>query len=67
MKPDFSIRAWGYRTDLSDPVVKKLYFRYKRWKGIPEWCPLSDQERHEFDTYVMSHFARGKNSAKKDR
>ena len=59
MAPDFTIRAWGYRTDLNDPEIRDLYYRYKAWKGIPRWCPLSDGERHEFDTLVMRFYATG--------
>lgn len=58
MAPDFSIRAWGYRTDLNDPEIRELYFRFKAWKNIPRWCPLPDQERHEFDTWVMRYYAK---------
>ena len=58
MPPDFQIGAYGYRTDLNDPEIRDLYFRFKAWKGIPEWCPLEDRERYEFDSWVMRYYAR---------
>ena len=44
---------YGYRLDISDPTIKPLYERYKRWKRIPPWCPLTDEERHEFEAYIL--------------
>lgn len=36
---------YGYQLDLKDPLVQKLYWRYKDKHHIPHWCPLSDEER----------------------
>lgn len=44
---------YGYRVDISEPETQKLYRRYKKWKGIPAWCPLSDAERFEFERYIL--------------
>ena len=33
---------YGYQLDLKDPLVQKLYWRYKDIHHIPHWCPLSD-------------------------
>lgn len=44
---------YGYRVDISEPETQKLYQRYKKWKGIPSWCPLSDEERLEFERYIL--------------
>ncbi len=44
---------YGYKVDISDPKIKPLYERYKKRKGIPSWCPLSDDERLEFESYVL--------------
>lgn len=41
-----------YRVDIRQPKNRALYERYKKWKGIPSWCPLSDDERIEFEDYV---------------
>ena len=46
---------YGYQVDISDPKIKELYFRYKKWKKIPSWCPLSDDERFEFESYILKH------------
>ena len=44
---------YGYRLNVSDPEIKPLYDRYKKWKDIPVWCPLSDKERLEFEDYIL--------------
>ena len=44
---------YGYRVDISEPETQKLYQRYKKWKGIPSWCPLSDDERAEFEDMIL--------------
>lgn len=54
-----------YLTDLTDPEIKNLYDRYKRWKGIPVWCPLSDPERHEFDMYALNYLKKKKEQKEK--
>lgn len=43
---------YGYTLNINHPVVYPLYMRYKRWKGIPVWCPMSDGERIEFEGYL---------------
>lgn len=52
---------YGYCVDISEPKIKELYIRYKKWKGIPIWCPLSDNERFEFEDYILG---RSKNDSK---
>lgn len=44
---------YGYKVDISAPKIKPLYERFKKWKGIPPWCPLSDEERLEFESYII--------------
>lgn len=44
---------YGYRVDISHPQIKPLYERFKKWKGVPDWCPLSDDERKEFENYIL--------------
>ena len=44
---------YGYRVDISTPEVAELYARFKKWKNIPSWCPLSDKERFEFESYIL--------------
>lgn len=45
--------VYGYQIDISHPSIKPLYDRFKKWKGIPDWCPLSDEERFEFESYIL--------------
>lgn len=44
---------YGYQIDITHPKIKPLYKRYKKWKEIPDWCPLSDNERLEFEGYIL--------------
>lgn len=44
---------YGYRIDISHPKIKPLYERFKKWKGIASWVPLSDEERKEFENYIL--------------
>ena len=43
---------YGYRTNLRHPRVYRWYLAYKRKLGLPEWCPLSDAQRIEFDERI---------------
>lgn len=52
--------CYGYKVDISDPKIKPLFERFKKWKGIPEWCPLSDKERLEFEGYILGDIKNGK-------
>lgn len=42
-----------YKININLPKRQELYLRFKKWKGIPKWCPLSDEERKEFEDYVL--------------
>lgn len=44
---------WGYQINVNHPKMRPLYGRFKRWKGIPSWCPLGDEERREFEGWVL--------------
>ena len=44
---------YGYRADIFAPELAELFKRYKKWKNIPDWCPLSDKERFEFESYIL--------------
>lgn len=52
---------YGYQLDLKDPLVQKLYWRYKDKRHIPHWCPLSDDERMDFEAQVMEWWERRSN------
>lgn len=52
-----------YKTDLNDPKIRELYDRFKKWKNIPPSEPCSDEEREEFERYVLK---RGKQEKLKE-
>lgn len=56
----FPPNKYGYQINISHPKINKLYRRYLKWKGIPEWCPLSDKERFEFEAYIFDLVDKGK-------
>ena len=45
---------YGYRINIMHPKIEPLYQRIKKWKGVPDWCPLSDAERFEFESYILN-------------
>jgi len=47
-----SKNPYGYTLNINNPVIFSYYMRFKRWKGVPVWCPLSDGERAEFEKYM---------------
>ena len=47
-----SRNPYSYILNINHPVIHPLYMRFKRWKGIPVYCPLSDTERIEFEEYM---------------
>lgn len=49
---------YGYQLDLKDPLVQKLYWRYKDIHHIPHWCQLSDEERLDFEAQVIKWWER---------
>lgn len=51
---------YGYQLNISHPMVRKLYFRYKDSKGIGHSIPLSDQERRDFEAEVIRWMERRK-------
>ena len=55
---------YGYRINIMHPKIEPLYKRYKKWKGIANWCPLSDAERLEFESYILKREV--ENEAKPD-
>lgn len=57
---------YGYQLDLKDPLVQKLYWRYKDIHHIPHWCPLSDEERLDFETQVIEWWERRQREQQKE-
>lgn len=44
---------YGYRINVNHPKVRNKYNRYKTWKGVPLSEPLSDEQRLEFEIYLL--------------
>ncbi len=51
---------YGYQININHPKINGLYRRYLKWKGIPQWCPLSDAQRFEFEAYIFGLLRKGK-------
>lgn len=49
------VNPYGYRVNIRNPYIYDLYRRFKRKRNIPIWCPLSDEERFEFELAVIPH------------
>ena len=43
----------GFKINVNNPKINKLYRRYKRWKGLPETMPISNKQRFEFEKYII--------------
>lgn len=42
-----------FRLNLNNPEIRKLYDRYKVWKGLSPHMPLTDAQRYEFEEYIL--------------
>ena len=51
----------GYRININQKPYSELYERYKKYKNIPKHIPLSDDERLEFERYVLGEMKGVKN------
>lgn len=45
---------YGYRININHPRINALYERYKVWRSIPHTQPMSEEERHEFESYILN-------------
>ena len=54
MNTTVKLKPERYRLNVNDDKIRPLYERFKRWKGIPKWCPCSDDERREFEAWVTT-------------
>ena len=46
---------WGYQVNVNHPQVRPIYERYKRnYLHVPDWCPLSDAERRQFEAAFLA-------------
>jgi len=48
---------FGFRYNVNHPYINNLYRRYKKWKGIPESSPMSNEQRREFEIYLDGLFS----------
>lgn len=44
---------YGYVLNVNHPKINELYNRYKLWKGFAASFSLSDEQRFEFESYIM--------------
>lgn len=44
---------YGYKLNINHPYINSLYVRYCKWKNILLTFPLTDQQRFEFEQYVI--------------
>ncbi len=49
------INDYGYRVNIRNPYINSLYRRFYKKQKIPMWCPLSDEQRFEFELAVIPH------------
>jgi len=49
-----SNNPYGFRLNINHSRINELYRRYKVWKGLPSTMPLSDEQRHEFEKYILN-------------
>lgn len=60
-------KDYGYKVNINHPDIAPLYVRYKKWKKIPLWCPLSDKERLEFEQYIINSQKKEKEGIKNEK
>lgn len=49
----FESDEYGYRVNIRNPYVAKLFTRFRDKLRLPTWCPCNDIERLEFETAVI--------------
>lgn len=45
---------YGYKLNINHPKIRNLYKRYCKWKGLSLNYPLTDEQRKEFEGYVLN-------------
>ena len=46
---------YGFKLNINNKKINELYRRYKVWKGLPLNFPISDDERREFESYILKN------------
>lgn len=44
---------YGFKLNINHPKIKAYYQRYKAWKGYGFNTPLTNEERFEFERYML--------------
>lgn len=44
---------YGFRINVNHELIRPLYIRYKAWKGLTVKFPINNQERFEFEDYII--------------
>lgn len=42
----------GFRYNVNNETINKLYRRYKSWKGLRQNEPITNEQRREFENYL---------------
>lgn len=45
---------YGYRLNINNPLIYEYYERYKKWKNLNFRYPISDEQRKEFEEYMIN-------------
>ena len=51
----------GFRLNINEPRINDLYRRYKAWKGLTGHFPITDEQRFEFERYVIEKLEKENN------
>ena len=43
---------WGYQFNVNHPTIKRLYKEYQQEHGLDPTLPMTDAQRHAFESYV---------------
>ena len=49
---------YGYRLNLQNHQIRRLYDRYKNSLGLPYYMGISDEQRRSFEKMVLSEYGR---------
>ena len=53
-----SANKYGYRLNLKNHQIRRLYDRYKNSKGLPYFMAISEQQRTEFEEAILSEYGK---------
>ena len=51
---------YGYRYNVNHPQIRPYYSRFKEYIGVPEYIPISDIQRAEFERHMDKLYEKGK-------